>query len=174
MSAVPAADNIQLLNQLMDVIRQLTPEDYRATTDVVLGRGVGGHVRHIYDHYRLLLAGLPAGRVDYEQRARDARLEQDPDFALDQLRDLAAALQSVPVAHADARIVVQSARGADGGPRWCGSTIRRELDFLAMHDVHHHALIALMLRHLKVAIPDGFGVAPATRRHLEARSPCAQ
>ncbi len=46
------------------------------------------------------------------------------------------------------------------------STLERELAMLASHTVHHYAIVALLLRIKGVVVPETFGVAPSTQRHI--------
>jgi len=54
---------------------------------------------------------------------------------------------------------------ADGEASSFDSTLGRELAFSVHHAVHHHATIAAIAKHLEVAVPDGFGLAPSTQHH---------
>ncbi len=178
-------DNIALLEQSHGLIAAL-PADVYAATPAGRRSGPGPHVRHILDHYRALLDGLkpaglpaieltrPAGlpartplRVDYEARARDERLERDPDFALATIEDLIGGLRALE-GRAGSTALEVSSDGHVGG-----STLARELLFLLSHTVHHQALVALLLQPLGVEIDDCFGVAPSTLRHWGKLAPQA-
>ena len=59
---------------------------------------------------------------------------------------------------------------------WSGSTVRRELQFLLSHSIHHYALIATICHANGFPVPEGFGVAPSTlryRRQQDERAPTA-
>ena len=60
-----------------------------------------------------------------------------------------------------------------GEPEWCPSSVRRELQFLLSHTVHHHALVKELLRARGRAIGADFGVAPSTLEH-RGRLACAR
>ncbi|KAF9133622.1 hypothetical protein BGW39_009350 [Mortierella sp. 14UC] len=58
---------------------------------------IGKHVRHLHDHYRLLLAtfpptqGLPQEHqwsVDYDKRSREVPMESDIDYAIEELESI--------------------------------------------------------------------------------------
>lgn len=163
-----------LLRQLIAVARTLSDAVYGAAGPASLQGSVGAHVRHIHDHYLLLLDGLADRRIDYENRPREVRIEQDRAYALDILEGLIPALAGIPASLADTVVDIQSACGLNDAKRWCRSTVKRELECLVMHDVHHHALIAFLLQHHDVSTPAGFGVAPSTRRHLQDRPSCVR
>jgi len=45
------------------------------------------------------------------------------------------------------------------------SSVRRELQFLQGHTVHHFALMATMLKFYGINVPRDFGIAPSTLVH---------
>jgi uncharacterized damage-inducible protein DinB len=171
MSHLPplVADNILLLEQCADVLEGLPPGAYAAPDERCLGSSIGGHVRHCLEHYASFLAGLDAGQLDYEQRARDRRLQTQLSTACSALRGTAAALaRGLTFARLDRSVQVLAEGDASDGDVTL-SSIGRELGFLLSHTIHHCALIAVMMRLRGLATPPGFGVAPATIRHRDAQ-----
>lgn len=137
--------------------------------------GVGAHLRHVADFVRAFLDGRRSGRIDYDARRRDARLEREPARAAAVLRALAAELDDLGLADSDALaqpvLVRTEAPGGSGpGEHWLESTLGRELAALLGHTVHHYALVALALHRLGLEAPADFGVAPSTLDHQRARS----
>lgn len=135
--------------------------------------GAGKHMRHILDHYLSFLSARD-GRINYDARRRDRRLERDRIYAItaarqiiEQLRKFGDDLQIIAAA-----VLVNSNRGDQRGEgaAWSASTRQRELQFLLSHTVHHYALIALTLRIQGVAPPESFGVAPSTLRYETAQT----
>ena len=173
--SVLAADNVTYLRQALDLVGRLCDEDYTRQGQPAYGSGIGSHLRHCLDHYSNFLAGLSAGRVDYDARARDPRIEQDRTHALSVLTNLIAGLQQLAATDGDRVIQVKMDCGDDADPTswWTGSTVRRELQFLISHTVHHYALIAMILRLHKLDPGVGFGVAPSTLRYQAGLS-CAR
>jgi uncharacterized damage-inducible protein DinB len=171
MSLLPAlvADNILLLEQCADVLEGLPPGAYGSTDERCLGGSIGGHVRHCLEHYGAFLAGLEAGQLDYEQRARDRRLQTQVATARSALRATAEALaRGLAFARLDRPLqVLADGDASDGGVTT--SSVGRELGFLLSHTIHHCALIAVMMRARGLATPPGFGLAPATIRHRDAQ-----
>ena len=170
-----AADNVHYLQQAMDLVGRLSDGAYAQTGHALFNSGVGGHLRHCLDHYANFLQGLPGGRVDYDTRARDTQVEKDRQRAIAMMRDLVAGLRALQDQDGDRRIHVKMDCGDDGDPSawWTESTVRRELQFLLSHTVHHFALIALILRIQGVQTGADFGVAPSTLRY-QAGLQCAQ
>ena len=176
MGHLPAlvADNILLLEQCADVLEQVPPEVYAHADPRCLGSCVGGHVRHCLEHYASFLDGLDAGLIDYERRARDRRLQADPDAARRALRRTASDLARGLTFAGLERTLRIVAEGDTSDGDLTASTIGRELSFLLSHTIHHCALIAVLLRLGGLDTPAGFGLAPSTMRHRDAlasRSP---
>lgn len=168
-STLPAAQgNHLLLLQGLEVLETLPRDAYGLP---VRGHSpVGAQFRHVLEHYEAFFAGLPAGRVDYDARPRDASLESDPMAAARAARQWCTALLDLSPAQGDAPLLVQTDSGAGPDvPDWRASTVGRELQFLASHTTHHFALIALLLEFQGWGTPPGFGVAPSTRAYLAAR-----
>ena len=156
----------------IDLIARLEDDAWTATVPPIAASTVGAHFRHVFDHVNALLAGLHGGIVDYDQRARDPRIEQDRAHALAHARRLGALLRGLGDGKGPLRVLQDS--GERGARAVADSTWARELQFVIAHTVHHHALIGLLLRIQGVAVDASFGVAPSTLRHLAAQSPCAR
>jgi hypothetical protein len=167
----PAADNIRFLEQGIRLIRRLGDDLYTLTPEGPFRGGVGSQFRHCLDLYRCFLSGLDSGRVDYSRRERDPRVETDRGRAEEAARDVVRRLSALAASQAGARLGVNSELPAGGEePCWSDSSVRRELQFLLSHTIHHYALISAMLAHHGFRFCGefaGFGVAPSTLRHWE-------
>lgn len=64
------------------------------------------------------------------------------------------------------RVTLRSVAGSGSEPDWSDSSVKRELQFLVSHTVHHYALIKELLRREGFDPGAEFGVAPST---LQAR-----
>ncbi len=135
--------------------------------------GVGSHLRHAAGFVQVFLRGLASGRIDYDARERDERLEREPGRAAELLRSLIRELSPrEPFALADPVLVrMEAPAGAGPEEHWHPSTVGRELAFLVSHTVHHLALVALALRRSDRAVPVELGVAPSTLAHRSSREP---
>jgi hypothetical protein len=128
---------------------------------------VGAQYRHILEHYGSFLSGIGAGRVNYDERARDPELERSREAALKATRLCLAAIESLQGAD-DGTLAVHMDSG--GGPEltdWRLSSTGRELQFLCSHTVHHFALIKLLLEGSMV-LDTEFGMAPSTLAYQRA------
>lgn len=120
---------------------------------------IGAHFRHNLDFLSAFLNGLETGKIDYQNRKRDIRIEQNRQFAVEQIGFSMKRLHSLMSEDLKKEIFVRSEVGAD---IWHTSSVSRELEFLHSHTVHHHALIAEKLSNLGVKASSDFGVAPST------------
>lgn len=162
-------DNRVCLDQGIELLERLDADLYQRRCPTVFNSAIGGHLRHNTDHYEQFLAGYATGRIDYDARTRDAAVEQDPEYAINLLRSLKAALESVPESALDAAVEVRM----DGGESsaWTASSVRRELQFLISHTIHHYALIvAVASAHGFTDLPPQFGVAPSTLKYRAKQS----
>ena len=182
MSAPPSTrhrlveDNVALLRQGVAVLESLPDGLYAAEEARVSSSGIGGHVRHCIDYYRCLLRGLDSGRVDYDRRERDERIERDRDHAVASMRALIEDLRGLAETDLEPALQVKMDCGLEDEAHapWSRSSVPRELHALISHTVHHYALVAVVLRLQGVEPPAEFGVAPSTLRHWEERQACAR
>ena len=173
-----AGRNAAYLEQGIDLIEQVANELYAGTPPGGIGKGVQGigpHFRHIVDHYDSLLSGLTSGRVDYDDRQRDERLESDRGAMLTKLRDLCARLNGLRACAAAGGLLVAMDCGEEEGVdrTWSASTVLRELQFLVSHTVHHYAMIGRILSACGFAVNPEFGMAPSTLRYVQRETLCA-
>jgi hypothetical protein len=171
-----AADNIACLEQVVALLQRIDDAAFVRSNADFHKSGFGPHLRHCLDHYEQFLAGLSSGRVDYDARTRDRRVETDRVFALQKIPQIIAGLGRIGPGHGDHPVKVKMDCGGEhaGAEQWTGSTVGRELQFLVSHTVHHYALIAFILRAGGVEPGADFGVAPSTLRHQQAQASCAQ
>jgi hypothetical protein len=156
-------DNIETLKQGIELIARLDDRLYAQPNRDLSLSGVGAHFRHCMDFYHSFLAGVESGRINYDLRERDERLEQNRLFAIAKLDSLIADLRRAPVVEAD-RLVDALLEGSSDSD-WSISSLKRELQFLLSHTIHHYAVIALALRSQGFDPGAEFGVAPSTLRH---------
>jgi len=172
-----AARSIRYLEQGVELIRCLDEGLYADCPNSPFPGGVGAQLRHCIDFYDCLLTGLAAGQVDYTQRRRDPRLETDRDLAERKIDALILALSKLAREEAERELLVRTEVSTSSAGEWTRSTVRRELEFLVSHTIHHYALIVVLLDAHGFEIPqelEGFGVAPSTLRHWSASGPPAE
>jgi hypothetical protein len=158
-AVLPLDGNRVLLRQGIALIEGLSDRLY---SEPVRGWApVGAQYRHVLEHYQSFLLGLDLGRVDYDDRPRNALIESSRAVALESTHGCLAGIEALEGA-ADHSILVQMDSGAGPGlPDWRSSSTGRELQFLSSHTVHHFALIKLLLEG-SVVLEADFGMAPST------------
>jgi len=168
-----AKQNIAFLHQARELVATL-PDTLYVNRLPAFSGSVGQHLRHALEHYECFLAGWRSGTVDYDGRARDARVENEKAYAAERIAGCVAQLESVP-ADADCRpLDVEMDCGPHDGRNATRSTLGRELQFLISHTIHHYALIASQLRAQGHEPGAGFGVAPSTLKYRQSQLRCAQ
>jgi hypothetical protein len=125
---------------------------------------IGAHVRHNLDFVNALLRGVRTGMVDYTNRERDPRIENDRDYAGRRIQTAIDALDAC--AGVDPGSLL-SVRSEVKGAVWHRSSFSRELEFVYSHTVHHHALIKERLCRSGIRMPADLGIAPSTRNYRD-------
>ncbi len=167
MTASILLDIIGSIRQAITLLERL-PEPLFTRTDSPLYEGsIGAHLRHNIDHYHSFCHGLEEGRVDYDHRRRDPRLERDLALSKTILEGVVTEVSRIEAAALDRPLRVKMDCGDQS--EWADSSVRRELQFLLSHTVHHYALIAMICRLEGHPLPDSFGVAPSTLKFRQAQ-----
>lgn len=164
-----------MIAQGVHLLGRLSADVFTASSPSTLGASIGGHLRHNLDHYACFLRGLSSGRIDYDDRERAADIETNPEAAIGALRRAAAQLGELRDDILDRSLEVRMDTGEGDERPWTISSVRRELQFLLSHTVHHYALVAMVCRLYGQAVDDEFGVAPSTLKHRRRPdAACAQ
>ncbi len=162
-----------VLDQGAEFLDYLPPTLYRQPTRAIFSASLGAHYRHCLEHFSSLLGGLDRGLINYDDRPRQARLEMDPLFAVDETRRLRTRLELLSPGDEQRMIRVRGLVAPSGPTVDHLSTVGRELSYAIAHTIHHYALMAVLATTLGAAVPAGFGVAPSTAaywRDLEERT----
>lgn len=155
--------NCRLLQQAADLLRRLDDATYAEGGRRPEVSPVGVHMRHLIDHYQAFLTGLPAEAIDYDARHRETPMETDRRLALATVLGLARDLDRLTSTVASREIRISSRSAGDSSePDWSRSTVKRELQFLVSHTVHHFALIKPLLAAEGIMVDEQFGLAPST------------
>jgi uncharacterized damage-inducible protein DinB len=171
-TTVQSSRFLQLALEQSCALAETLPSETYALPIAPVASSIGAHLRHTLDFVQAFLRGFEAGRIDYDARVRDERLERDPARAVEVLRTLVARLDALPAGAHGRALVVRHEAGPAPAPDegWHRSSVARELDFLASHTVHHLALVALALRLAGLDPGPELGVAPSTLIHWRERA----
>ncbi len=135
------------------------PEVFNAT--------IGGHFRHVLDHFQIVLDALETRTLDYSRRPREQAIETSPARALDRTRDLAdrfAGIEATAMAR-PIQVTDTLSEENDSPTAIFSSSIARETLYAVHHAIHHFAMIRVMGQLMDVRFPEDFGVAISTLRH---------
>lgn len=168
-----ARANLVLVAQGIEAIRRLGADHYTVPVEGCFNSSAGGHFRHSIEHYQALLRAVAGDGLDYENRARDLRIETQPDHAVVAWREIGATLERWSEGAMRDRPLRMAAETTEGAT--LATTLGRELEFLINHTVHHFALIAVIAHARGVVMPAEFGMAPSTLKYREQlASSCAR
>lgn len=156
------AENIKVLREAQKLLERMDDRTYTKVEAPMFSSSIGSQLRHCLDFYQCFLDGLKAGKVDYDSRERDETIEQSRSRAIQRIEQTTAQLWKLSDDQGTLRVKQDS-------PYWSTSSLRRELQFLLSHLVHHQALMAVVLRVYGFVPTPEFGVAPATLEHWKAR-----
>lgn len=151
------------------MLSQLNDELYAGVATGITQAGIGGHLRHCLDFYDAFLRGIRQGRIDYDLRERDERIEKDRAFASAKIGVAITQLQQLPSQDMELLVKLEGEQ-AETASAWSRSSQCRELQFLLSHTVHHYALIAMLLRLQGFQPAPDFGVAPSTLKYWQAKA----
>lgn len=163
--------NLVVIRQGITLLEQLGRERYSHRVPLCYNASIGGHMRHIIEHYQSFLRGLADGEIDYEKRARDPLVENESGYATDVLASIAEQLDewSGLLANHGLTLCTETTPGIA-----TGTSVLRELEFLLSHTIHHYALVAVMARLQGHEPETSFGIAPSTLKYQRSQTACVR
>jgi len=160
---VPSVKNT--LNELSDLLSQLSNEDYTCPCHDLSNATIGEHTRHIIEMFQCLENQYESGIINYDERKRDFRIQTDITFAQEIINSIINQLDK-------SNKKLQLQQFLDGETLLIDTNYNRELLYNLEHCIHHQALIKVaVLQHDTIVIGQNFGVARST---IEYRKQCAQ
>jgi hypothetical protein len=153
------------LNELSDLLTQLTDDDYCCPCHDLSNATIGEHTRHIIELFQCLVNQYPNGVINYDNRQRDFLIQTNKAFAQ---KSIDAILSEIKKPNKNLQLQQQ----VDGEELVIESNYHRELLYNLEHCIHHQALIKVAIIQSKtIVVDDNFGVARST---IEYRKQCAQ
>lgn len=159
------AENIKVLREAQKLLERLDDRIYTNVDAPMFASSIGAQLRHCLDFYQCFLTGVKTNKIDYDLRERDEVTEHNRTRAIERIEATATMLWKLALTEEQATLWVKQ-----DSPYWSTSSLRRELQFLLSHLVHHQALVAVMLRVQGFVLNEDIGVAPATLEHRKERS----
>ena len=153
------------LNELLDLLSQISDTDYSCPCHQLSNATIGEHTRHIIEMFQCLENQYEYGIVNYDIRKRDYLIQTNSDFAqkcilqiLNQIKKPNKSLQLQQI--------------IDGEELLIDTNYNRELLYNLEHCIHHQALIKVaVIQSETIKIDENFGVARST---IEYRKQCVQ
>ena len=159
-----------LLAQLVEVMNQLSDEDFKKPIDVLSGSSVGQHIRHTIEFFLCLIDGANKGEINYDERRHDKFIETDRKLAVSVIQSIDEFLSGQVEDQAINMVASYELEGEEavGIP----SSLYRELAYNIEHAIHHMALIKIGVRAMgeHIELPQHFGVASSTVRYQQQQS----
>lgn len=153
------------LDELIELLNQLSDQEYSKSCFELSGASIGEHTRHIVEMFQCLNRNYDSGIVNYDKRERNALIETNTGFAVQMILDI-----KNSISRENRNLKLQQM--IDGNVVNIQSNYYRELLYNLEHCIHHQALIKVgILKCKNVAVDDNFGVARST---IEYRKQCAQ
>lgn len=162
--------NCHSLLEIKSQLSELPEQLYTLQPELTAG-SIGVHVRHILEHYHMLLAGLSQGVICYDDRIRSEKIEQSLSIALSTLTGITSHLQTL-IPEGDRPLTLKAVVSGNSAEQVCTeTTLVRELIFIHSHTIHHQAIVSVLLKAESIEVSDDFGVAPATLKFRQQASP---
>ncbi|QKJ64930.1 DinB family protein [Flavobacterium sp. M31R6] len=160
---IPSINNS--LDELIELLNQLSDEEYSKSCFELSGSSIGEHTRHIVEMFQCLVRNYDSGIVNYDKRDRNKLIETNTDFAIQVILD-----SKNSISKENKNLELQQI--IDGNAVHIQSNYYRELLYNLEHCIHHQALIKVaILKCESIAVDDNFGVARST---IEYRKQCVQ
>ncbi len=153
------------LNELINLMNQLSNDDYSKQCTYLSNATIGEHMRHIIELFQTLENQYSSGVINYDSRKRDYAIQTNTSVAIEAVKSIITNLEK-PNKSLKLHQVV------DGETLEIESNYNRELLYNLEHCIHHQALIKVaVLQSDTITIDANFGVARST---IEYRNQCAQ
>lgn len=146
---------INISDSLVIVLEKIGTSTYTQQLSILENQTIGMQVRHIIEHWQILINNYDNGQINYTNRKRDKIIEQDKNIAIDLLLTLQqqSDKKDIPLLIA-----------AIDETTYFTSSFERELDAVTEHIIHHAAIIKMAIISIDntFTFPNGFGYAPST------------
>jgi hypothetical protein len=160
---IPSINNT--LNEMIQLLNQLSDDDYTFPCTSLSNATIGEHTRHIIELFQCLENQYDSGVVDYDSRKRDLDIQTNTKVAIAAIKEISKNLEKP-------NKKIQLHQIIDGEKMNIESNYFRELLYNLEHCIHHQALIKVaVLQNESITIDEFFGVARST---IEYKKQCAQ
>lgn len=148
-----------VLDQLKEVLDQMTSDEYRKPLPIFNGSSVGKHVRHILEFFQCLSEANENKLVNYDARKRNPDIESNLSTAICTIIEIKEKFETIDF---EQELILVS-KMANREYR-VTTNFLRELVYVFEHAIHHYALIRIGIEQNfpEIHIHPHFGVAFST------------
>ncbi|KAG2183920.1 hypothetical protein INT44_008931 [Umbelopsis vinacea] len=159
----------KILEQPIDLITNMSQDDFTQESKLMPKSTIGKHIRHMSDHFRILLSNpdLSCNDLNYDLRSRNVAAETDPTATIQLLKDLESRLSSLEDIPFSQKVTLTATIDPNMPPEQYTSSLGRELWYCCIHAIHHYASVKTICLERGLDVPDSFGVAPSTLQHAQ-------
>jgi len=151
----------QNLNRGVQLLKNISEEEYRNTTIAPYYSSIGGHVRHILDVFDCVFEGLNSGNINLINRKRNLRVEQFTTEGIQYFEEIIVKLQQLN--NEDFNKIVKVTDDLGLGVLTVDYTLGGILIQAHSHAIHHFASLGYIISQLGISLPDNdFGFNPTT------------
>lgn len=157
--------SVEMIQQLSSVSLQLKEADYAMPLDLLNGNSIGKHIRHVYELFDEMMAGIQSREINYDARKRNLRIEREPIYACNFAAGLTDKLSYLS---SDETLTLKGGYGQTADVV-VETSLGRELAYNIEHAIHHMAIIQICIKHYfsYVQLDENFGVAFSTQKYLQ-------
>lgn len=164
---IEAAQDVLL--QGLGLLFELGDNTYSRTARAPFNASIGQHYRHVLEHFQCLILGARSQEVNYDARERNPRVEGEVTYASVATCDVLRAIKGWNEAELNTACRIQSSVNYGSTPASpIASNIGRELSYCIAHAIHHYAIIRLICSEIGISVPEEFGFAPSTVKHMSS------
>jgi uncharacterized damage-inducible protein DinB len=168
MNLTEACSNI--LNQLTDLVEQISESDYVKPAETLSHSTIGQHLRHTLEFFMCFEHGFDKGVVNYDKRAHDKLIESDKFLALASIDRITGFVNHLT----DKRLQLEVGYDLEKETFvTIDTTATRELVYNIEHAVHHMAIMKIGIKEIAsyIKLAPDFGIAASTIRYKENSVP---
>lgn len=166
MIAILLANAVYNLKQLQEVLEQSSTEEYNENLEILFQSTIGMHVRHIVEFFQCLEKGVHSGKVNYDARLRDIRIEKDKNYAIATIKDI---IEGVKIFEENKNLLLCASQDLGHMQYEIPTNVWRELSYLIEHSIHHMAIIKIAYEsnYKHIRIDEKFGFAYSTIKYKQ-------
>jgi hypothetical protein len=155
-----------VLLQGLGLLFKLSDRTYAQFVEAPYSASIGGHYRHVLEHFHCVVRSIRSGEINYDARERNPGLETEVTYASIATCDVLRAIKNYNEAILNrASKVVNSVSYGSSEPSVIDTNVGRELAYCIGHAIHHYAIVRLICSQLGIDVPNEFGIAPSTLKY---------